>query len=340
MAYRSARSDQEALIGSAGASSEAWRDLADTINRIGLLMGKEGRISEAEIDIRSALRIREKLSHEHPTDSEFRRRMAESYHNLSLVTQNSTGKEAEIRKALAAMQKLVDDNAGVTIFNSRLAHTHDTLGLLLAWNGKAVEALDSFGQEEAMLKTLVEAHPFAPDFREFMANCENNMAPVFLRLGRTAEARSRCERAVALGEVLIRDFPTVRDYRRRLAESLFRFGQVRRSEGDSNGATADCRRALALWESLSNLEGEDVFNSAACQSLLSSLAEHSSAGLAAAQGNAAADRAIAFVARAIAMGYRFPSMWRTETALDPLRSHPDFKLLMMDLAMPTEPFAP
>jgi hypothetical protein len=41
----------------------------------------------------------------------------------------------------------------------------------------------------------------------------------------------------------------------------------------------------------------------------------------------------------IPMGYRNPDTYRTEDALDPLRSRDDFKLLMMDLAMPAEPFA-
>jgi hypothetical protein len=39
------------------------------------------------------------------------------------------------------------------------------------------------------------------------------------------------------------------------------------------------------------------------------------------------------------MGYRNLDAYRTEDALDPLRDREDFKLLMMDVAMPAEPFA-
>ena len=42
--------------------------------------------------------------------------------------------------------------------------------------------------------------------------------------------------------------------------------------------------------------------------------------------------------RAVGMGYRNLDAYRTEDALDPLRDRPDFRLLMMDLAMPAEPF--
>jgi hypothetical protein len=44
--------------------------------------------------------------------------------------------------------------------------------------------------------------------------------------------------------------------------------------------------------------------------------------------------------KAVAMGFRSPDTYRTDEALDPLRGRDDFKLLMMDLAIPAEPFAP
>ena len=43
--------------------------------------------------------------------------------------------------------------------------------------------------------------------------------------------------------------------------------------------------------------------------------------------------------RAAFLGYRSPDPSRTESAFDPVRERPDFKLLMMDLAMPAPPFA-
>ena len=47
-----------------------------------------------------------------------------------------------------------------------------------------------------------------------------------------------------------------------------------------------------------------------------------------------------WVRRAVALGYRNPKAYRTEYALDPLRARDDFRLLMMDLTTPVEPFAP
>ena len=43
--------------------------------------------------------------------------------------------------------------------------------------------------------------------------------------------------------------------------------------------------------------------------------------------------------RAVAMGYRESDEYGREPALDPLRGRDDFRLLMMDLAFPADPFA-
>ena len=52
------------------------------------------------------------------------------------------------------------------------------------------------------------------------------------------------------------------------------------------------------------------------------------------------DAAMALLRKAIEMGYRAVNAYRTEDALDPLRSRDDFPLLMRDLEFPSDPFAP
>ena len=42
--------------------------------------------------------------------------------------------------------------------------------------------------------------------------------------------------------------------------------------------------------------------------------------------------------RAVAVGFHDLSQMQTDTDLDPLRSRADFQTLMMDLAMPADPF--
>ena len=52
-----------------------------------------------------------------------------------------------------------------------------------------------------------------------------------------------------------------------------------------------------------------------------------------------ARKAMSSLRQAVVAGYRNTAVMDKETALDPLRSRPDFQILMMDLAFPAEPFA-
>jgi hypothetical protein len=61
--------------------------------------------------------------------------------------------------------------------------------------------------------------------------------------------------------------------------------------------------------------------------------------LSVAQGAEQAEKSMAVLRQAVSMGYRNSDAYRTESALDPLRNRNDFRLLLMDLAFPTEPFA-
>jgi hypothetical protein len=49
---------------------------------------------------------------------------------------------------------------------------------------------------------------------------------------------------------------------------------------------------------------------------------------------------MALLGRAADAGLRNLASYRTESALDPLRLRPDFQLLLLDLAFPSEPFGP
>ena len=58
-----------------------------------------------------------------------------------------------------------------------------------------------------------------------------------------------------------------------------------------------------------------------------------------AEGRAAADRAMRVLRQAVAAGYYNAAHMAKDPDLDPLRSRPDFQILMMDLAFPADPFA-
>jgi len=204
--------------------------------------------------------------------------------------------------------------------DNRLAYTHLNIGLVQMQTGKPDDALASYGQALAICRKLADENPTVTEFRRSLANTHTSMGWTLMEIGR-------------------KDHPEDPSYRLGMGESLLRHGQGRRGEGDLAGAAADWRRADALLEAVAAPPPESVFFHACCHSSLSWAAGQPGSGVSASEADAEAARALALLRRAAALGYRDPATYRNETALDPLRARPDFQLLMMDLAMPPDPFA-
>jgi eukaryotic-like serine/threonine-protein kinase len=340
--YRRALAIQQKLADDNPAVSEFQSRLAASHNNIGTLQADTGHSAEALESHRRAVAIRQKLADDNPAVTEFRSRLADSHYNIGLL-QSRAGKPDQAldsyRRTVAIYQKLADDNPAVTEFRSGLADGHTDIGWILMQNGKATEAVAEFSREEAIRTRLVRDNPSEPVYRERLANCQTNTASALLRLGRSAEARTLYRRAVGLREALVTDHPETPAFRVGLGESLLRSGQARRDEDDAAGAAADWRRADALLEGVLALRPDFTFLHACCHSSLSWAAGRPGSGVSAGEAGAEAAKALALLRRAAAMGLSDGATYRNETALDPLRGLADFRLLMMDLAFPAEPFA-
>ncbi len=219
-----------------------------------------------------------------------------------------------------------------------LGKAYDELARLLE-SGNPNDSLDYFERARTVWETLADANPTVADYRHRLALGQVSAATVLLRLMKPAEAQARCEEAVVFCEVLVSGHPNVPEYPRALALGLLRFGQAHQAAGDMVGASADWSRAVAVFKKVATPDGELVFIDAGCHASLSSLAGQPGTGLSADDRGAQSDHAMDLLGRAAAMGYRDPEKYRTETALDPLRRRDDFRLLMMDLVMPGDPFA-
>jgi hypothetical protein len=96
---------------------------------------------------------------------------------------------------------------------------------------------------------------------------------------------------------------------------------------------------VAILERLSILDPVDFYNLACGHAQLAGIATLPGSGMTAAEGRTEAERAMQWLGRAIAAGYRNVALMRKDPDLKPLLSRLDFQLLMMDLAFPSEPFA-
>jgi hypothetical protein len=89
---------------------------------------------------------------------------------------------------------------------------------------------------------------------------------------------------------------------------------------------------VAILERLPTLEPTDRYNLACGHAQLAGIAALPRSGMTAAEGQAEAERAIEWLHRAADAGYRNVALMRRDADLEPLRSRPDFQLLMMDLS--------
>ena len=84
-AYRLARAHQEAAVALPGASNETRHDLANTIFRIGDLVGPMGKLTEQEAAYREALALEQKLVDDNPAVADYRYRLSAIRNNLGIL---------------------------------------------------------------------------------------------------------------------------------------------------------------------------------------------------------------------------------------------------------------
>ena len=239
--------------------------------------------------------------------------------------------EAECRTELAAWQKLADEEPTLRDFRSGLGMNHADLGFLLFQMGRSSEAEDECRTALAIHKKLVENYPTEIIYRRRLAFALDTLGDVVRSRGRPREAMELYDQAIALREPLVLENPTDPQQRYWLVHTIRRRGLALGDLSDARGAAADARRALGLCDGLLPRSGRDLFEKACCQAALAGLAGRPGSGVSAAEGAEEASRAIEWLGRAVANGFRNSNQIRVESALNPLRDRADFKKLMAEL---------
>jgi tetratricopeptide (TPR) repeat protein len=220
-----------------------------------------------------------------------------------------------------------------------MAESHVSLGHVLIVAGKPREAEAECRKALAIFQALADENPDDAIVRDGVASSLVYLGRAVHSVGRPAEARSDYERAIALFEQAVLQNPAGAWHRYMLACALRRRGLILRDLGDPAGAAADTQRALALCDGPGPRSVEEVFETACSHAMLGVLAGRAGSGVSAAEGEEEGGKSIERLRRAVAMGYRNRIELRLESALESLRSRNEFQLLMMDVAMPADPFA-
>jgi tetratricopeptide (TPR) repeat protein len=330
------------LVADHPANTAFQSGLANAHSSLGALLQQQGKPGPAEAEEREAIQVFQKLTEDNPNLTESRISLANSHRNLSSLL-NYTGRpgeaEAEQREAIRLQQKLSDDNPTVTEFRDTLAMSHNTLGILLYNAGKPEQAVTEFRAVQKVFEEMVATNPKIPDYRDRLAMAHNNLAEIRREMGRLADALDGYDRGIALQDGIVKDQPNVVRFRNSLGIALRGRGLVHLASNDPARAAADTVRALELFDGLPARSGAEWFETACCHATLARLAGRAAPGLTAEQEGVETERAMDSLREAFALGYRDLATLRHEAALVAIRERPDFRLLMMDLAMPPRPFA-
>ncbi len=321
--------------------ADEYRDVLDfqlglgtTHFYLGNVLPLTGKAAEGESELRASLAIFQRLTDGNPGFSRLRHFRGLNRFYLSALL-SEAGKpepaEAECRKALSLSQTLVDDNPTVAEFRSVLADCHCSLGILLLQTGRRANAEDECRKAQALCEKLAAEHPSLTVYDGRLALALDALGDVIRLSGRGANAKTFYDRAIALREKLLRQEPTSISYRYRLASSTWRRAMALHDLGDIAGATADTRRALEVSGGLQSRSGTQLFETACCHAALAVVAAQAGPGFSAAEGADEADRAMEWLRKAVASGFRNKSLLRTESAIDSFRNRADFKKLVAEL---------
>jgi eukaryotic-like serine/threonine-protein kinase len=317
------------------------RNLSVTHYNIGRTQELTGQLADALESHRHAVAIQQRLADENPAVTDFRNDLASSHFGIGLI-QSQAGHPAEAsesyRLALSIQQKLADENPTVTQYRGNQADSHISIGNVQSQTGQPAEALESYRLAVAILQKLADENPAATDFRNRLALIHYNISDVQWQTGHPAEALESQRRALAIRQKLADNHPKIVQYQSDLASSLSWVGKFRFLASDVTGAMVEFRQAVAIMERLP-VNTAYLYDLACYQSLLAAVSARPGSGVSDDEQEALALAAVTTLRRTIGSGYRDVSHMRTDTDLDPLRSRPDFQLLMRDLAFPADPFA-
>jgi serine/threonine-protein kinase len=343
-AYQEGRAVLEAMVEANPTIWDHRKHLAETYKNLARILLTRGRPAEALDFAEKGRAILEALVAENPSITWFHWVLAENDRSLAalfLRLGRTADAQRQLERARAILEKLVADDPSTLEFRHSLAAAQDELGYLLARTGRPEAALRSYEAARAIREALVAESPSVTNLQQGLAATYNNLGRLKRDVGRPDEALDYYRKAHAILKGLAGDHPDVYYYQTTLAYTCRGLARVSAQLGRADEALRWLDQAAAIdrrYADTHPLARYDLACDLALGVPLVGQAAGGRDGAAEARRRERADRAMETLRRAIAQGYTFPAIISRDADLDPLRPRPDFQLLMMDLAMPADPF--
>jgi eukaryotic-like serine/threonine-protein kinase len=212
---------------------------------------------------------------------------------------------------------------------------------LLAQSGGGDDARRLLEKSLVLCEALTQANPAVLAYQADLARTLIGLAQLLDNFGRPSEALSAYERARAIQERLATDQPDNAYAQAEAATTLVDIGMHKVRYAETTLGLRMCRLALERLERSRNPLRVILVAQARAHAQVGQLLglppEHKP-GDPSDTPSAHLDTAMSLLWRAAASGYHDTTNLRADAAFDPLRSRPDFQLLILDLAFPDDAF--
>ncbi len=196
---------------------------------MGQLEKTVGSLGKAEVSLKTALRLWDRLVTEGPEVSKCRSWLALT-HNLLGDICRLTGRPAEaevaLHKALELRQQVMVEHPEMAEYHQDLATGHNDIGIFYGENQRMVEAEKSYKKAIELEERLAADHPDDVLYQRMLALYQNNLGSVYTATGRPADAEASYQKALAIGEKLAVMLPAQLDLSVQLGGTYCNLGQL------------------------------------------------------------------------------------------------------------------
>jgi serine/threonine protein kinase len=229
---------------------EVQNDLAEIYQSLGELYRVTGQARRAEAMYHLALQLNERLTEAHPDDLILWNGLAMTCNNLGMLamdTGNSEQAQQYFTRARDFWVKLGSDHPD---YRKRLATVHDNLGLLLASQGQAGQALKEHQTALAIRTALITDFSEYAEYKADWARSQNLLGNLQIARNDYPAAEKAYRAAQVMYQELRRQEPDNPGYRSAVASSTNNLALLYREMQQLDRAEQTAREALALQKDL------------------------------------------------------------------------------------------
>jgi tetratricopeptide (TPR) repeat protein len=268
--------------------------------------------------------------------------LAESYNNLGdwyLGAGDSAAAASLYQKTREIRERLATINLRDSGMQRLLAKALTNLGIARSAAGERAEAVRAYHQSRSILAAIVSANPDDLESRGELSRLLGHLGVVLAGLGRSAEARDLLNQGREDLRLICSRAPQIARYREYLIEHYHNQARGLRLLGQPAEAAEAARECLKIARG----DQIELYRIACDFALCIPLVGQPASALTAdpqAERRKYTDLAMDALRQAVASGFADGERLATDPDLAPLRSRDDLRVILSDLAFPTDPFAP